>query len=550
MNPFEAKYTSEALELLAELEKGMLLLETHPDDASLIQQVFRNLHTLKGNSAMMGFRTITDFTHHLEAIYELVRAGKLKVSAVIINITLASLDHLSGLLNGDKQIGDNNRHIHDILTNDIVTIISYSNEESRESEPVAFEGQTVNKGEPLTIVTDDTAIYKRKTAIPGIRVPVERLDTMMSLVTELITLQAKLNVLTSEHPQPDLVAAAESLEKISTRIRDNAFSMCMVPVENMVTPFHRMVRDLAAELHKEIDFVTEGTETELDKNIMEGLQDPLMHLLRNSIDHGIEEPELRQQKGKPRHGRIVLKAYCAGAYVYLEIQDDGKGMNIEKIRKTAVRNGLIAESDVISDKELQQLVFVPGFSTADQITETSGRGVGMDVVKRRIADIKGQVSIYSTEHEGTTVIIQLPITLSIIDGLLVKVNGADYVIPLSAVDICHEVSSVQLMNGFAQVMVIDEQAIPFINLQQELEGFDAGPQSHEIVIVHYGEKKIGLLVDLIAGKFQAVLKPLGRYFNHLDIVSGATILGDGNIALVLDTNKVIAQSLNKKSKAI
>lgn len=536
MNPFEAKYTSEALELLADLEKGMLLLETHPDDASLVQQVFRNLHTLKGNSAMMGFRTITDFTHHLEAIYELVRAGKLKVSAAIINITLASLDHLSGLLNGDKQIGDNNRHIHDILTNDIVTIINYSNE-GGEPEPVAFEGQTVN---PL---------YK-KPSIPGIRVPVERLDTMMSLVTELITLQAKLNVLTSEHPQPDLVAAAESLEKISTRIRDNAFSMCMVPVENMVTPFHRMVRDLAAELHKEIDFVTEGTETELDKNIMEGLQDPLMHLLRNSIDHGIEEPELRQQKGKPRHGRIVLKAYCAGAHVYLEIQDDGKGMNIEKIRRTAIKNGLIDEDEVISDKELQQLVFAPGFSTADQITETSGRGVGMDVVKRRIADIKGQVSIHSTEHEGTTVIIQLPITLSIIDGLLVKVNGADYVIPLSAVDICHEVSSVQLMNGFAQVMVIDETAIPFINLQEELEGFDPSPQSHEIVIVHYGEKKIGLLVDLIAGKFQAVLKPLGRYFNHLDIVSGATILGDGNIALVLDTNKVIAQSLNKKSKAI
>jgi two-component system chemotaxis sensor kinase CheA len=535
MNPFEAKYTAEALELLADLEKGMLLLETHPDDASLVQQVFRNLHTLKGNSAMMGFRAITDFTHHLEAIYELVRAGKLKVSAAIINITLASLDHLSVLLNGNKQIGDGNRQIHENLTNDIVTIINCPNDKGPE---------------PLSIVTDETSLYKRKPSIPGIRVPVERLDTMMSLVTELITLQAKLNVLTSEHPQPDLVAAAESLEKISTRIRDNAFSMCMVPVENMVTPFHRMVRDLAAELHKEIDFITEGTETELDKNIMEGLQDPLMHLLRNSIDHGIEAPELRQQSGKPRHGRIILKAYCAGAHVYLEIQDDGKGMNLEKIRRTAVKNGLINEDDIISDKELQQLVFVPGFSTADQITETSGRGVGMDVVKRRIADIKGQVSIHSTEHEGTTVIIQLPITLSIIDGLLVKVNGADYVIPLSVVDICHEVSPVQLMNGFAQMMVIDETAIPFINLQEELEGFDAAPQSHEIVIVHYGEKKTGLLVDRIAGKFQAVLKPLGRYFNHLDIVSGATILGDGNIALVLDTNKVIAQTLNKKSKAI
>lgn len=550
MNPFEAKYTAEALELLADLEKGMLLLETHPDDALLVQQVFRNLHTLKGNSAMMGFRAIADLTHHLEAIYEQVRAGKLKISAAIINITLAALDHLSVLLNGDKQIDDNNnRHIHEILTNDIVTLINYPNVGAGVPEPVVPAEQTIPKGEALAI-TDDATGYKRKPSIPGIRVPVERLDTMMSLVTELITLQAKLNVLTGEHRQPDLVAAAESLEKISTRIRDNAFSMCMVPVENMVTPFHRLVRDLAADLHKEIDFVTEGTETELDKNIMEGLQDPLMHLLRNSIDHGIEEPGLRQQKGKPRHGRIVLKAYCAGAHVYLEIQDDGRGMNIDKIRRTAIKNGLIGEEEVISDKELLQLVFVPGFSTADQITETSGRGVGMDVVKRRIADIKGQVSIHSTEQEGTTVIIQLPITLSIIDGLLVKVNGADYVIPLSAVDICHEASSVQLMNEFARVMVIDDEAIPFINLQEELEGVYTVPQSHEIVMVHYGEKKIGLLVDRIAGKFQAVLKPLGRYFKHLNIVSGATILGDGNIALVLDTNKVIAQSLNKKSKAV
>jgi two-component system chemotaxis sensor kinase CheA len=220
-------------------------------------------------------------------------------------------------------------------------------------------------------------------------------------------------------------------------------------------------------------------------------------------------------------------------------------MNKEKIRRTAIKKGLISESDVLSDKELLQLVFVPGFSTAEQITETSGRGVGMDVVKRRIADIKGQVSISSTENEGTTITIQLPVTLSIIDGLLVKVNGASYVIPLSAVDICHEVADVHHLNMFSNVIVIDDQAIPFIDLQHELAGDGKAVHTREIVIVHYGEKKIGLLVDIIAGKFQAVLKPLGRYFNHVDIVSGATILGDGNVALVLDTNNVIEQFHNK-----
>ncbi|THU40803.1 chemotaxis protein CheA [Niastella caeni] len=539
MNPFEAKYTSEALELIADMEQGLLLLETHPDDVSLVQQVFRSLHTLKGNSAMMGFKVIADFTHHLEAIYEFVRAEKIKVTAPIINITLASLDHLSVLLNSNKQLSDANKQIHESLTTDILTIITNMGNDHRSI--VACEGQAVDSHERISEAP------KRKAIISGIRVPVERLDTMMSLVTELITLQAKLSVLTSEHPQPDLLAAAESLEKISTRIRDNAFSMCLVPVENMVTPFHRLVRDLASELHKEIDFITEGTETELDKNIMEGLQDPLMHLLRNSIDHGIEEPAVREQNGKPRHGRIVLRAYCAGAHVYLEIQDDGKGMNKEKIRSKAIKQGLIGENDVLSDKELLQLVFVPGFSTAEQITETSGRGVGMDVVKRRIADIKGQVAIHSTENAGTTVTIQLPITLSIIDGLLVKVNGADYVIPLSAVDICQELSSVQLLNTFSNTIVIDDQVIPFINLQHELAGQASSMPGKEIVVVQYSEKKIGLLVDIIAGKFQAVLKPLGQYFNHLDIVTGATILGDGNIALVLDTNNVIEQFFNKKT---
>lgn len=556
MNPLEAKYTSEALELIADMEKLLLLLETHPDDVSLVQQIFRNLHTLKGNSAMMGFRIITDFTHHLETIYELVRAEKIKISAAIINITLASLDHLSVLLHGDKQVSNANKHIHDILTTDIVTIINYSTPDKSDHQSIAFcEGQEVsNSGRRneayVTVATDDTPFYKRKATIQDIRVPVKRLDAMMSLVTELITLQAKLSVLAAEHPQPEMLAAVESLEKISTRIRDNAFSMCMVPVENMVTPFHRLVRDLASELHKEIDFITEGTETELDKNIMEGLQDPLMHLLRNSIDHGIEEPAVREQSGKQRHGRILLKAYCAGAHVYLEIQDDGKGMDIKKIRSTAIRQKLISESDVLSDKELLQLVFLPGFSTAEQITETSGRGVGMDVVKRRISDIKGQVTIHSAENVGTTIKIQLPITLSIIDGLLVKVNGADYVIPLSVVDICHEVAEVQLLNMFSNLIVIDDQAIPFINLQQELAGAGANVHGREIVIVHYGEKKIGLLVDIIAGKFQAVLKPLGRYFNHLDIVSGATILGDGNVALVLDTNNVIEQFFNNKSRMV
>jgi two-component system chemotaxis sensor kinase CheA len=541
MSPFELKYTEEATELVHETERLLLLLEEYSGDVSLVQQVFRNLHTLKGNSAMLGFRVITDFTHHLETIYDHVRSGKIKVTAAIINITLASLDHLFNLLQGNKQLTGDNRKKHETLTSDIIAIIDRINE----SPVSATEKSKLLPDIPFI----ENSSPKRKQVITSIRVPVERLDNMMSLVTELITLQAKLSLLTSQQ-QPDLAAAAESLEKISTSLRDNAFSMCLVPIEHMVTPFHRLVRDLAAELNKEIDFITEGTETELDKNIMEGLQDPLLHLLRNSIDHGIETPAERERNGKPRHGRILFKAYCAGAHVFIEIHDDGKGMNVEKIRARAINIGLINEYDILSDKELLNLVFLPGFSTAEQITETSGRGVGMDVVKRRTADIKGQVSLHSVLHAGTTVTIMLPITLSIIDGLLVKVNGADYVIPLSVVDTCHELLPGHLRNSFGNLLVIEEKAIPFINLQNELQGTGATVQGQEVVIVNYEGKKVALVVDLIAGKLQAVLKPLGEYYQHLETVTGATILGNGNVALVLDTNKLMEQFLSTKNIAV
>ena len=323
--------------------------------------------------------------------------------------------------------------------------------------------------------------------------------------------------------------------------------MCLVPIENMVTPFHRLVRDLASELNKEIEFITDGTETELDKNIMEGLSDPLMHLLRNSIDHGIEDPEIRVDSGKARHGKILFKAYCAGTNVFIEIQDDGKGIDPGKIKRKAIAKGIISEEDNLTDKEILNLIFLPGFSTAEQVSGISGRGVGMDVVKRKISEIRGQIKINSEVNKGTKIIIKLPITVSIIDGLLVKINDADFVIPLSAVDRCYEVSSDRQLNKFNNLIVLDGEQIPFISLSEEFDGQENISSAREIVIIYYDERKVGLIVDRVVGKFQAVLKPLGKYFLQMDNISGATILGNGKIALVLDTNNVIEQFLNKKT---
>jgi two-component system chemotaxis sensor kinase CheA len=283
---------------------------------------------------------------------------------------------------------------------------------------------------------------------------------------------------------------------------------------------------------------------------MEGLADPLMHLLRNSIDHGIEDPDEREQCGKKRKGTILLKAFCAGTNVYIEIKDDGKGIDAERIRSKAIQKGIIGKDEVLTEKEIFNLIFLPGFSTAEQISEISGRGVGMDVVKRKIEDIRGQIKISSQVGIGTTITIKLPITISIIDGLLVRINNVSFVIPLSSIDRCFEAPAVKQLNRINNLIILDDEQIPFICLSEEFDGIENFSGSQEIVMVYYEEKRVALIIDSIVGKFQAVLKPLGRYFQQMDNISGATILGDGEIALVLDTNKVVEKYLQKKKVAI
>jgi len=657
MDQYKSSFTEEAHELIAEMETSLLQLEQNPDDEALIQQVFRAMHTLKGNSSMFGFKVIAEFTHHFESVYEFIRSGQQKVTKEILDISLASLDHLSALVNDDSLSSPEAQKKHAHLTAKVVAIVNsiqnatgdkpkiQTNEigEAEESfktylitfsphrkffyngsNPLYFLAELQSLGdcsleavldevpsleemdatlcyiswkiklltkadpaqikevflfaehlcdleilaqtpeqddEKITVAPPESAEKPtpvnshreasiKKNVISSVRVPSERLDTMMSLVSELITLQAKLGSLAEHLPHSELLSVTENLEKISTRLRDNAFSMCLLPINHMLTPFNRLVRDLADSLNKEIEFITEGAETELDKNIMEGLSDPLMHLLRNSIDHGIEDPEVRHQAGKPRCGTILFKAYCSGTNVFIEIKDDGKGMDAAKIREKAIQKGIIGKDEVLNEKEIFNLIFLPGFSTAEKISEISGRGVGMDVVKRKITDIRGQIKITSQVNIGTTITIRLPLTVSIIDGLLVKVNDADFVIPLSSVDRCFELPATNVLNHFSNVVVLDGEQIPFISLAEEFYGIQKDSSTQEIIIVHHEDQRVALIADYVVGKFQAVLKPLGKYFMQMENISGATILGDGRIALVLDTGKVIEQYSVKKRFAI
>ncbi len=317
--------------------------------------------------------------------------------------------------------------------------------------------------------------------------------------------------------------------------------MTLIPIKNIMNRFQRLIRDVSAELGKTIDFEIEGDETELDKNIIESLTDPLMHILRNSLDHGIEGEEERKAANKSPTGKILLKAFYSGPNVHIQIKDDGKGINPEVIKAKAVDKGLMAEDADLSEKEILDFIFHPGFSTVNEVTDVSGRGVGMDVVRRNINDIRGTVEIYSVVGIGTTLTIKLPLTLSIVDGLLVKIGSSNYVVPLSVVEKCHEVSYHKLDNLFNKLLLLDGEQIPFLNLREEFKITDDVPKITQIIIVNNEERKVAISVDNIIDEYQAVLKPISKYYKDQEFISGATILGDGTVALVLDTNKIVSK---------
>jgi len=385
----------------------------------------------------------------------------------------------------------------------------------------------------------------KENGLGSIRVATDKLDHLMNMVSELITVQARLSLFAEKNPNPELDAIAENVEKISRQLRDNAFSICLIPFENLLTRFQRLVRDLSIELKKDILFLAEGRETELDKTIIENLADPLMHLIRNSLDHGIEDKEGRTKAGKPAQATITVKAFYSGNQVHIQVIDDGRGIDPVKIKKKAIEKGLVSDEAVLTDKECYQLIFLPGFSTAEKVTDVSGRGVGMDVVKRKILEIRGEVDIESKVDVGTTITIKLPLSLSIIDGLLVKVDNTHIVFPLFSVQKCYEVTRSQIASAFNNMIAVDGEQISFFSLREQFKIENNYPEILQLVTISHENQKVGLVVDTIIGEYQAVLKPLGKLYKQLDIMSGASILGDGTVALVMDTNKVIKEFSNK-----
>jgi two-component system chemotaxis sensor kinase CheA len=390
----------------------------------------------------------------------------------------------------------------------------------------------------------------KQTAGETMRVATERLDELMDRVGELVIAEARLQALTGATSDPAMMSVAEDIQRLVAGLRDATMSMRMVPIGSILGRFRRLMRDLSSSLNKPLDFVTVGEDTELDKTVIELLADPLVHILRNSVDHGLETPEERLAAGKPETGTIELGAKYSGAEVLITVRDDGRGLNSEKIREKAISRGLMTEKDDLSDNEIFRMIFQPGFSTVDKVTELSGRGVGMDVVMRTIGSLRGEIDLASELGKGTTLTLRLPLTLAIIDGMLIDVGGERYTIPLAAVEECVELPALHTVgHGGSSYLNIRGELVPFVRLRHLFEIDGEPPEFQKVVVVSSAGGRVGLVVDRIIGNYQTVIKQLSQFHACLKFFSGATILGDGTVALILDATQLVALGRDAELRA-
>jgi len=687
-------FREEAYELLAELETALLELEERPDDMEVVGQIFRAMHTIKGSGAMFGFSDISNFTHEVETVYDLVRNGRIDVSKALVEISLQARDHIEELLNaccsgtavdqeknaelvtqlqqfmpeiqkpaaqsqdkaGTAASDENelrtyriafNPHPH-ILQNGTkisalldelgdlgachsvgqmskipsldqlepelcyvswnVLLTSTCSEdairdvfmfveddcdlgihlidtgEEGEEERQRLGDILVGRGEVTQADIDrvlekskrigemlveaglvdqdqiEAALQEQKViraareqrqskkqekapVASSLRVPAERLDDLVNLVGELVTVQSRLSQVAAIRHDADLDSIAEEVERLTEELRDSTLNIRMLPIGSTFSKFKRLVRDIASNLNKEVEFETAGAETELDKSVIEQLNDPLIHIIRNSMDHGIEMPDVREAAGKTRHGTVFLGAEHSGDSVTIEIRDDGKGLDAEKLRQKAIAKGVISEDDTLTEQECFQLIFAPGFSTAEQVSGLSGRGVGMDVVKRAIEALRGSIELHSKPGHGTTVRMRIPLTLAIIESLLVTIDGNSFILPLTAVEECIELTRADVEEAHGRHLAkLRGSLVPYIPLRKTFGITTEAPPIQQIVITQTGARRLGFVVDNVIGEHQTVIKPLGPLYKDLRTISGGTILGDGSIALILDLVQLMHQA--------
>lgn len=682
MSQYMDAFIDESSQHLEAINDNLLALEKDPENLSLVQEIFRSAHTLKGMSATMGFEEVADLTHQLENVLDKVRNEQLKVTTELMDVLFSSVDaleqmieavtegreadvDLDGVLAGlnlfmggeqaaalatatapatQKKEADSkllasgviqavDQFALTVLTQSVeagfniyylkVTldekcllkaarsymvfrlleeegeviqsyptvqeieeeafdttfeVIYVSKRQAQELEKAILNISEIEKVEIETLSVEMIAAHlkskeeeqeAKRAATPAkagkkqgkqpqakdanngqrvhktIRVNIERLDGLMNLFSELVIDRGRLEQIARELNHQELLDTVEHMSRISSDLQDLILTMRMVPVEQVFNRFPKMVRSLARELGKEVELIMQGAETELDRTVIDEIGDPLVHLLRNAIDHGLETREERIRMGKPAQGRVELTAYHSGNHVFIEIKDDGRGINREKVLQKAIERGIVSEetAQTLTDQQVYDLLFSSGFSTAEKVSDVSGRGVGLDVVKTKIESLGGRVTVESEQGVGTTFIVHLPLTLSIITALLIKVADETYAIPLTSIieAILVDKEDIRTVHG-QKVLDFRGKVIPLVDLNAVFETNKELEEQEDmlsVVVVRKGEKLAGLVVDDLLGQQDIVLKSMGRYLSQVFAISGATILGDGQVALIVDCNALI-----------
>jgi len=390
-------------------------------------------------------------------------------------------------------------------------------------------------------IDDDLARKKTST----IRVDIDKLDSLVNAVGELVVSGASIKQEADRLRKRRLSGLTDNLLRLIDDIRESTMSVRMTPVLDTFNRFRRMVRDMCHETGKEVEISISGGETELDRNVIEQIKDPLVHLVRNAVDHGIELPEERLQKGKPRAGRLLLNAYQETGDIIIEVADDGRGLDRDAIVAKAVENGTIQRNEALTDEQIKNLIFEPGVSTAGQVTNISGRGVGMDVVRRNIEDLRGSVSIMTRQAEGMSVKVRLPLTLAIIEGFLVSVGSTSFVVPMDMVVECLELTEADRRAAHGRDHIeLRGHVLPYIRLRSVFDIDEDSPDHEHILVVRHSGRSVGLLVDRLAGEISTVIKTLGRYYRDVEGISGATIMGDGSVALIVDVPNLVRSAMD------
>ena len=553
-------FAAEAREYLDTAETALLRLETAPDDVEAINDVFRAFHTIKGTSSFLGLASIAGFAHHAEDMLDRVRGAELAFAGPVPELALRATDMLKSLVlaipsalagNATPLPAEYDSLQHSLSEPDaavadcsstIAPAIAVGDVDTRRPVESVVGGPRAERPAPAV------AIAAAPTTDPMVKVRTDKLDRLVEMVGELviantILLQDGIVRHASHH---DLAQKVRHADKIVRELQDLSLGLRMVPLKGAITKLTRVVRDLANRSGKQITFEVTGEETEVDRALVDLLADPLLHMVRNAVDHGIETPSERLKAGKPAMGVVRLEASQAGDRVLVKLRDDGRGLQREKIVAKAVEKGIIATGDGMSDSDVFELIFAPGFSTAEAVTEVSGRGVGMDVVRRNLMAMRGRTLIESKPGHGSTFTIELPLTLAITDGMIVRVGAERFIVPTAQIRRCFrpEPSAVNTVQGKGEMVQHGGEVLPLLRLHRALRVLGAQERIIEgiLMVVGDGHSRVAILVDELLGQQQVVAKPLGAAIGRVPGLTGGAILGDGRVGLILDVDELVVAS--------